>query len=144
MLLEQYAREDFKDVSRYNWDQINFDRQCQSFSNFLRHLKKTANQGFDSKANEYVNVLQLGKLPFAIQNDLSVAGKQDTMVEQIGNFFQRRYQYKQLTGRQQPQPINEVSAGSDERLNTRPIRHSKNHSKTPVVYAFTATKKGPN
>ena len=59
----------------------------------------------------------LGKLPVAIKNDLSVAGKQDDTVDESKDFIQRRYQYQQLMGTQQRQPFNEVSSGTDKRQN---------------------------
>ena len=70
---------------------------------------KTAKQAFDSKAKEYVSAFLSGELQVAIQKDVSVAGKQDITVDEIRDFIQRRYQYQQLMGTQQPQPFNKVS-----------------------------------
>ena len=71
---KKYARDDLKEVWRYRWDQLKYDPKHDTFSDFLKHLRKIAKQAFDSKANENVTAFLFGKLPVAIQNDLSVAG----------------------------------------------------------------------
>ena len=121
MFRKEYARADFKEVSRYRWDQLKYDPQLESFSDFLKHPKKTVKQAFDSKANDYVTAFSFGKLPVAIQNDLSVAGKQDATVDDIRDCIQRRYQYQQLMGTQQPQPFNGRESGNLPRI-TYPTR----------------------
>ena len=42
--------------------------QNESFSDFLKHLKKTTKQASDLKTNGYVNAFLFGKLPVPIQN----------------------------------------------------------------------------
>ena len=47
MFRKEHARDDFKVVSRYRWDQLRYDTQHEFFSDFLMHLKKAAKQAFD-------------------------------------------------------------------------------------------------
>ena len=81
----------------------------QFFSDFLMHLKKSAKEAYDSKTNEHVKEFLIGKLPITIQNELSVAGKQEATVDEIIDFVQRRHHYQQLMGAQKTQPFNDVS-----------------------------------
>ena len=112
-----------------------------NLSDFLKHLRKTAKQAFDSKANEYVNAFLFGKLPVAIQNDLTTASKQDAMVDEIREFIQRWYQYQQLMGTQLPLPFNEFSSGTEKRQNDRPPETTKTNSDNSMK-CFHCNKKG--
>ena len=87
---EEHARDNFKEVSRCRGDRLNYDTQHESFYDFLKNLKKTAKQVFDYRNSKYVKAFLLVKLPVAIQNDLSVAGKQDATVDGIKDFIHRR------------------------------------------------------
>ena len=122
MIFREYARDDFKEVSRYRGVWHKYDQQHEFFHYLLKHLKKTAKQAFDSKAKEYVSALLFGKPPIAIENHLSVADKQDATLDETRDFIRRRYQHQPLLGTQQPQSFNEVSIGPDKRQNDRPIR----------------------
>ena len=93
MIRKEYARNDFKEVRRYQWDHFKYEPQHESFSDFLENHKKTAKQAFDSKTNDYVNAFLFGKLPAAIQNDLSVAGKQDAKWMKLEIFSPSRNRY---------------------------------------------------
>ena len=53
--------------------------------------QEAAKQAFDLRDKECVNTFLFGKPPDAIQNDLSVAGKRNATVDEIRDFFPRRY-----------------------------------------------------
>ena len=92
LFLKENARVHFNKVSPNRWDQLEYDPRHKSSSGFLKHLKKTAKQAFDPKANEYVKAFLFGKLPVAIQNDFSVAGQRDAIVDEIKDYLQQRCQ----------------------------------------------------
>ena len=50
-----YAREDFKEVSRYEAVYLKFDPKAETFNGFLEKLKHIGKQAFGLKANEYVS-----------------------------------------------------------------------------------------
>ena len=91
MFRKENAPNDFKEVSRYRWNQSDYQPQHESFWYFLIHLKKTTKQASDSKANQSVKELVFGKLPVAFQNDLSVAGNQGATVHENRVFIPRRF-----------------------------------------------------
>ena len=113
-----------------------------NLSDFLKHLRKTAKQAFDSKPNDYVKAFPFDKLPVAIQNDLSTAGKQDTRVDKNREFIQRRYQYQQLMETQQPLHFNEFSSGREKRQNDRPTRDNQDQQRQIRETCCHCNKKG--
>ena len=92
MFRKEFARDNLKEISRYRRDQLKSDLQNESFSDFLKHLKKTTKQASDLKTNGYVDAFLFGNIPVPIQNDLSVASKQDATADVIRDFTQKRYQ----------------------------------------------------
>ena len=88
--------------------------------------RRQQNHRLIQKTLEYVIPFLFGKLSVTTQNDTSVAGKQDATVDETKAFFQRRYQYQQLMGTQQPQFFNEHSSGRDRRKKHRPTRNNTN------------------
>ena len=122
---KENARDNFKEVSRYRWNRLKFDPEHESFSDFFQRPKKQQNKHLVRKRRS-MSFLFFGKLPEAIQINLSVAGKQDATVDEVNMFIQQQYQYQQLMGTLQPQRFNEISSGPDNHLNERLIREITN------------------
>ena len=111
---KEFTKDDFREVSKYKWNQITYDPTKENFGDFLKNLKKVAKQAFGDKAPEYVETFLFGKLPVQIQHELSTAGKADATVDEIKTFIQRRFQYQQLMPQKQAHPFNEVSTNQTQ------------------------------
>ena len=83
----EFAKDDFKEVSKFKWDQFVYDPTNENFSDFLKTLKKTATKAFGDRAAEFIETFVFGKLPIQIQHELSTAGKSKASVEEIKTFI---------------------------------------------------------
>ena len=108
---KEYAKEDLKEVAKYNFDQIRYDPSVETFNNFLNKFKKVAKQAFGDKSSDLTKTFLFAKLPVQMQNELAMAGKHDASMEEIRTFVQRRCQYAQLIpNTTTAQPFNKISA----------------------------------
>ena len=83
-----YAKEDLKEVAKYNFDQMRYDPSAETFNDFLNKFKKVAKQ-----ASDITETFLFAKLPVQMQNELAMADKHDASMEEIRTFSQRRCQY---------------------------------------------------
>ena len=135
------TQDDFKEVPRYWRDQLKKDPQHESFSDFFKHPKKKAKQAFNSKASEYVTEILFGKLPIAIQNDLSVAGKKETTVDEIKDFFSDGINTNSSWGHNSLRlSMKPIQAPTNAKMNASPEKTPSN-GESSAAYASTATRK---
>ena len=92
---KEFAKEDLKEVARYKWDQARYDPTTETFSDFLKNLKKTAKQAFGDEADKIIKMFLFGKLPVEIQQELTMANKEQSSPEKIKTYLMRKYQYQQ-------------------------------------------------
>ena len=110
---KEFAKEDMKEVARYKWNEAKYDPSNETFSDFLKNLKKTAKQAFGADADHCIRMFLFGKLPVEIQQELTMANKEDSTPEEIKLYLQRKYQYQQILTPNNPatvQPFNQMSA----------------------------------
>ena len=108
---KEYAKEDFKEVAKYKFDQMRYNPSAETFNDFLNKFKKVAKQAFGDKSSDITETFLFAKLPVQMQNDLAMAGKHDASMEEIRTFVQRRCQYAQLIpNTTSAQPFNQISA----------------------------------
>ena len=53
---KEFAKEDLKEVARYKWDQARYDPTTETFSDFLKNLKKIAKQAFGEEADKIIKM----------------------------------------------------------------------------------------
>ena len=140
MFRKKNARDDFKEVSWYRWVHLKTDPHNDS-SEFLKYLKETVKQAFDSKANEFVHGFQFGNLSVAIQNEFPLSGKQDALVDEIRHLIERGYQHQQLLGTQPRQLFNEVFSGKKTQ-NDRPTGNNHAQWLKNIDTCFHCNKEG--
>ena len=80
---KEFAKEDLKEVARYKWDQARYDPTTETFSDFLKNLKKTAKQAIGDEADKIIKMFLVGKLPVEIQQELTMASKEESSPEEI-------------------------------------------------------------
>ena len=90
---KEFAKEDLKEVARYKWDQARYDPTTETFSDFLKNLKKIAKQAFGEEADKIIKMFLFGKLPVEIQQVLTMANKEESSPEEIKTYLMRKYQY---------------------------------------------------
>ena len=81
MFRKEFAKEDLKEVARYKWDQARYDPTTETFSDFLKSLKKTAKQAFGNEADKVIKMFLFGKIPVEIQQELTMANKEESFPE---------------------------------------------------------------
>ena len=91
---KEFAKEDLKEVARYKWDQARYDPTTETFGDFLKNLKKTAKQAFGNEADRIIKMFLFGKLPVEIQQELTMANKEESSPEEIKTYLMRKYQYQ--------------------------------------------------
>ena len=94
---KEFAKEYLKEVARYKWDQARYDPTTETFGDFLKSLKKTAKQAFGNEADNIIKMFLFGKLPVEIQQELTMANKEESSPEKIKTYLMRKYQYQQYT-----------------------------------------------
>ena len=108
---KEFAKEDLKEVARYKWDQARYDPTTETFSDFLKNLKKTAKQAFGDDADKIIKMFLFGKLPVEIQQELTMANKEESSPEEIKTYLMRKYQYQQYAAPPTTiQPFNAVTS----------------------------------
>ena len=108
---KEFAKEDLKEVARYKWDQARYDPTTETFSDFLKNLKKTAKQAFGEEADKIIKMFLFGKLPVEIQQELTMANKEESSPEEIKTYLMRKYQYQQYVAPPTTiQPFNAVTS----------------------------------
>ena len=108
---KEFAKEDLKEVSRYKGDQTRYDPTTETISNFLKNLKKTAKQAFGDEADKIIKMFLFGKLPVEIQQELTMANKEESSPEEIKTHLMRKYQYQQYAAPPTTiQPFNAVTS----------------------------------
>ena len=106
---KEFANKDLKEVARYKWDKARYDPTAETFGDFLKNLKKTAKQAFVNEAYKVIKMFLFGtcKLPVEIEQELTMANKEESSPEEIKTYLMRKYQYQQYTT---PQPFNAVTS----------------------------------
>ena len=108
---KEFAKEDLKEVARYKWDQARYDPTTETLSDVLKNLKKTAKQAFGDEADKIIKMFLFGKLPVEIQQELTMANKEESSPEEIKTYLMRKYQYQQYAAPPtRIQPINAVTS----------------------------------
>ena len=108
---KEFAKEDLKEVARYKWDQARYDPTTETFSDFLKNLKKIAKQAFGEEADKIIKMFLFGKLPVEIQQELTMANKEESSPEEIKTYLMRKYQYQQYVAPPTTiQPFNTVTS----------------------------------
>ena len=103
---KEFAKEVLKEVARYKWDQARYDLTTETFSDFLKNLKKTAKQ-----ADKIIKLFLFGKLPVEIQQELTMANEEESSPEEIKTYLMRKYQYQQYAAPHTTiQPFNAVTS----------------------------------
>ena len=87
---KEFAKEDLKEAARYKWDQARYDPTTETFSDFLKNLKKTAKQAFGDEADKIIKMFLFGKLPVEIQQELTMADKEESSPEEIKTYLMRK------------------------------------------------------
>ena len=106
---KECAKEELREVSKFNLDQLRYDPTTKSFSTFLANYKKVAKQAYGDKAQEIVKTFLFAKLPIQLPDEVAIAGKHDASIDEMKTFVQRRCQYAQLLPNQQLlQPFNQA------------------------------------
>ena len=91
---KEFAKEDLKEVARYKWDQARYDPTTETFSDFLKNLKKTAKQAFGDEADKIIKMYLFSKLPVEIQQELTMANKEESSPEDLKIHLMRKCQYQ--------------------------------------------------
>ena len=111
MFRKEFAKEDLKEVARYKWDQARYEPTTETFSDFLKSLKKTARQAFGNEADKVIKMFLFAKILVKIQQELIMANKEESSPEEIKTYLMRKYQYQQYTTPQTTtQPFNAVTS----------------------------------
>ena len=111
-------------MARYKWDQARYDPTTETFGDFLKSLKKTAKQAFGDEADKVIKMFLFGKLPVEIQQELTMANKEESSPEEIKTYLMRKFQYQQYTAHQTPvKPFNAVTSSlPTNSATTKPAR----------------------
>ena len=108
---KEFAKEDLKEVARYKWDQARYDPTTETFSDFLKNLKKTAKQAFGDEADKIIKMFLFGELPVEIQQELTMANKEESSPEEIKTYLMKKYQYQKYAAPPTTiQPFNAVTS----------------------------------
>ena len=108
---KEFAKEDLKEMARYKWDQARYGPTTETFSDFLKNLKKTAKQALGDEADKIIKMFLFGNLPVEIQQELTMANKEESSPEEIKTYLMRRYQYQQYAAPPTTiQPFNAVNS----------------------------------
>ena len=118
---KEFAEEDLKEVARYKWDQARYDPTKETFGDFLKSLKKTAKQAFGNEADRVIKMFLFGNLPVEIQQERTMANKEESFPDEIKTYLMLKYQYQQYTTPQTTiQPFNAVISTNSNTNNKPP------------------------
>ena len=108
---KEFAKEDLKEVARYKWDQARYDPTTETFSDFLKNLKKIAKQAIGDEADKIIKMFLFGKHPVEIQQELTMANEEESSPEEIKTYLMRKYQCQQYAAPPTTiQPFNAVTS----------------------------------
>ena len=93
---KEFAKEDMREVARYKWNEAKYDPTTQTFGDFLKNLKKIANQAYGDETDKRIKMFLFGKLPIEIQQELTMANKEESSPEEIKTYLLRKYQYQNV------------------------------------------------
>ena len=119
---KEFAKEDMREVARYKWNEAKYDPTTQTFGDFLKNLKKIAKQAYGDKADKCIKMFLFGKLPVEIQQELTMANKEeDSSTEEIKTYLLRKHQYQNVLQQHATtyQPFNQMSDNNSKREFTR-------------------------
>ena len=118
---KEFAKEDMREVARYKWNEARYDPTTQTFGDFLKDLKKIAKQAYGDAADKCIKMFLFGKLPVEIQQELTMANKEDSSPEEIKTYLLRKYQYQNVLQQTTStyQPFNQMSDNTTKREFTR-------------------------
>ena len=118
---KEFAKEDMREVARYKWNEARYDPTTQTFGDFLKDLKKIAKQAYGDEADKCIKMFLFGKLPVEIQQELTMANKEDSSPEEIKTYLLRKYQYQNVLQQTTStyQPFNQMSDNTTKRELTR-------------------------
>ena len=118
---KEFAKEDMREVARYKWNEAKYDPTTQSFGDFLKDLKKIAKQAYGDEADKCIKMFLFGKLPVDIQQELTMANKEDSSPEEIKTYLLRKYQYQNVIQQSTStyQPFNQMSDNNTKKEFTR-------------------------
>ena len=116
---KEFAKEDMREVARYKWNEAKYDPTTQTFGDFLKDLEKIAKQAYGDEAD--IKMFLFGKLPVEIQQELTMANKEDSSPEEIKTYLLRKYQYQNVLQQTTStyQPFNQMSDNTTKREFTR-------------------------
>ena len=89
LLRKEFAKEDMREVARYKWNEAKYDPTTQTFGDFLKNLEKIAKQAYGDEADKCIKMFLFGKLPIEIQQELTMANKEDSSPEEIKTYLLR-------------------------------------------------------
>ena len=118
---KEFAKEDMREVARYKWNEAKYDPTTQTFGDFLKDLKKIAKQAYGDEADKCIKMFLFGKLPVEIQQELTMANKEDSSPEAIKTYLLRKDQYQNVLQQTTStyQPFNQMSDNTTKREFTR-------------------------
>ena len=121
---KDFAKEDMREVARYKWNEAKYDPTTQTFRDSLKDrqiFKKIAKQAYGDEADKCIKMVLFEKLPVEIQQQLTMANKEDSSPEEFKTYLIRKYQYQKVL--QQTistyQPFNQMSDNTTKREFTR-------------------------
>ena len=134
-----------REVVGYKWNEAKYDPTTQTFGDFLKNLKKIAEQAYGNEADKCIKMFLFGKLPIETQQELTMANKENSSPEEIKTYLLRKYQYQNVL--QQPaatyQPFNQMSDNNSKREFTRSDQSQpKSDTKRFDVKCFYCGKQG--
>ena len=110
-----------REVARYKWNEAKYDLTTQTFVDFLKDFNKIAKLAYGDEADKCIKMFLFGKLPVRIQQEFTMANKEDSSPEVIKSYLLRKYQYQNVI--QQPatinQPFNQMLDNTTKREFTR-------------------------
>ena len=83
-------------MAPYKWDHARFSSPTETLSDVFKSLKKVAKQAFGNEADRCIRMFLFGKLPVDIQQEGTIANKEDSFPEEIKAYLIRKYQYQQM------------------------------------------------
>ena len=105
----EFAKEDQQEVARFKFNKLTYDPKNEQFPDFLKNLKKIGKQAFGDRSQELVEAMLFGKLPIQIQSQLTLAGKQNSSLDEIKQFITRQCQYEQFLAPMNAQPFSQAT-----------------------------------
>ena len=133
----EFAKEDQQEVARFKFNKLTYDPKTEQLPDFLKNLKKIGKQAFGERSQELVEAMLFGKLPIQIQSQLTLAGKQNSSLDDIKQFITRQCQYEQFLAPMNTQPFSQITNPQPAANNEpQPARETEQQATKPR-YRFT-------